>query len=428
MNLWISSVTIAAIVCECFGFRGGPSHLGTYDSPAPTLKAVKWRFATKGRIISSPLVVGGTVYVGSGDGNLYAVNASDGSKAWAFETRGPVTSSPAYADGIVYVASLDGSVYAVDARSGARRWRFSTQGERRFTAPGIHGIQPATELMPDPYDLFISSPTVYGGLVYVGSGDHNVYALDTKTGALRWKFATGNVVHASPAVVDGLVYVGSWDRYFYALDARTGKLRWRFLTGNDTRIYNQVGINSSAAVSGDSVYFGCRDSHLYALDRRSGTVRWTHDEHGSWVISSPAVSGDTVFYTTSDEEKFFALDARTGAERFRVSERTFSFSSPAIAGGRAYFGTFDGRLYAVDASSGAILATFSTDASARNAPAHLDSGGNLRLRDFYPDDTLDGTVVGLSRILDLGSIVSSPAIAGGVLFVGGADGTLYAVS
>ena len=69
-------------------------------------------------------------------------------------------------------------------------------------------------MMPDPYDVFLSSPAVWNGTVYVGSGDHNVYAIDAQSGALRWKFVTGNIVHASPAVADGIVYIGSWDRYF----------------------------------------------------------------------------------------------------------------------------------------------------------------------------------------------------------------------
>ena len=80
---------------------------------------------------------------------------------------------------------------------------------------------------------FLSSPVSGGNTVYFGSGDGNVYALDAATGVLRWKFHTGNVVHASPALAAGTLYVGSWDSYFYALDAASGKERWRFKTGED---------------------------------------------------------------------------------------------------------------------------------------------------------------------------------------------------
>ena len=90
--------------------------------------------------------------------------------------------------------------------------------------------------MPDPFDFYLSSPAVWDGKVYFGSGDGNVYALDADTGTLAWKFKTGDVVHASPAIVDGTLFIGSWDSYFYALDARTGKTKWRFKTGEDPDI------------------------------------------------------------------------------------------------------------------------------------------------------------------------------------------------
>ncbi len=181
-------------------FRGDPAHSGVYDaSGAPGLSTVKWKFKTAARIFSTPAVAGSAVYFGSSDHNLYAVNAGDGSLRWKFHTDGPVNSSPAIESGIVYAGSLDGNFYAVDAETGKLKWKFKTGGERRFSAPGIHGAIPRTEVMPDPFDVFLSSPVVAGGVVYVGSGDHNVYALDAKAGDLKWKFTTGNVIHASPA-------------------------------------------------------------------------------------------------------------------------------------------------------------------------------------------------------------------------------------
>jgi outer membrane protein assembly factor BamB len=408
-------------------FRGDAAHRGLYESSAPTLRVVRWRFHARGAMFSSPTVHDGVVFIGSQDGREYAVRASDGGQIWKFATKGPVNSSAAVSNGTVFFSSLDGNVYAVDESNGAERWRFRTHGERRFSAPGIHGMLPRTETMPDPFDVFLSSPAVFDGVVYVGSGDHNVYALDSRSGALRWKFATGNVVHASPAVEGGIVYIGSWDRYFYALNARTGALLWKFATGDDRDIYNQVGIAGSAAVANGLVYFGCRDSHFYALNARTGTLVWKRDEHGSWVIGSPAIADGTVYYTTSDERRFYAVDAKTGAQRFTLGYGAFAFSSPSIAGTDAYFGSFDGKLYGVNVNSGAVVAQFSTDASASHLREHVDASGNLNIGSFYSSPTLDGTIVGLSGIYGLGSIAGSPAIAGGTLFIGSTEGTLYAI-
>jgi outer membrane protein assembly factor BamB len=407
-------------------FRGGPDHLGVYDSPAPSLAAVAWKFHAPVRFVSSPVVANGTVYIGGSSRAMYAIDAATGKEKWRFATDGPVNSSPAYGDGLVYVASIDGNVYAVDAATSKKKWSFATEGERRFTAPGIHGAIPKTEMMADPFDVFLSSPVIAGGLLYIGSGDHYVYALDAATGILRSKFKTGDVVHASPAVANGMVYIGSWDRNMYALDAATGAERWRYQTGNDTTIYNQIGIASSAAVANGVVYFGCRDGHFYAVDAATGALRWSHDNHMGWVIASPAVTNGVVYFPTSDGTRFKALDAKTGEVRFNVSNKVVSFSSPAIAGTTIYFGTSDGWLHAIDARTGATIADFQTDGSKENSPKYINEKGEFN-GTLYTERTLDGLVMGMQRMFALGSVLSSPVVSNGLVIFGSTDGNVYAL-
>ena len=220
-------------------FRGNPAHSGVYDGRAPReFHRVKWKFPTGNRVVGSPVLDANGIYFGSDDGNVYAVDAESGRQLWRTATRGPVPCTPAIANGTLYINSYDGKFYALDTRTGAVKWKFTTGGERRFEAKGLHGMQPKTQTIADPFDIFLSSPTVVDGAVYFGSGDSHVYALDAASGALRWKFKTGDVVHASPAVVDGVVYIGSWDSYFYAIDAKTGKQKWRFHGGEDPLIHN----------------------------------------------------------------------------------------------------------------------------------------------------------------------------------------------
>lgn len=423
----VLATTRAQAPGEAAMFRGGPDHLGVYASASPALASVVWKFKTGGGVISSPLVVGSTVYFGSSDRFVYAVGATDGALRWKFETRGPIASSPAYRDGVVYIGSLDGRVYAINAATGKQAWSFATAGERRFTAPGIHGAMPRTEMMADPFDVFLSSPTIAGDVMYIGSGDHHVYALDAATGALRWTFATGDVVHASAAVAGGVVYIGSWDRNMYALDAATGKERWRFQTGNDTTIYNQIGIASSAAVWNGVVYFGCRDGHFYAVDATTGKLRWSHDNKMGWVIASPAVKDGVVYFPTSDGTRFKALDAATGALKFSVVNKVISFSSPAVVNQTAYFGTSDGWVHGLNIATGAVVAEFQSDGSKENAAKYIDESGHLKSAALYVDGTYDSMIIGLHRMFTLGSILSSPVVAGGVLYVGSTDGNVYAL-
>ena len=298
----MSGMCLLAVAFPAFSenaptFRGNPEHSGIYDAVGvPTLTGVKWTFKAAGRLIASPTVDGPTVYIGSTAGIFYAVDRNSGSEKWKFNAKSRIPSTAAVANGIVYFGAYDGNFYALDAASGLLKWKFATEGEHRFAANHLHGSQPVKEVMPDPFDCYLSSPVVWNGAVYFGSGDGNVYAVDAGSGTLKWKFKTGDVVHASPAIADGKVYIGSWDSNFYALDAATGKEAWRFKTGEDPDIHNQVGIQSSAAVVDGMVYFGCRDSHLYALDAETGEKKWAFGTKGSWVIASPAVRDGKVYF------------------------------------------------------------------------------------------------------------------------------------
>lgn len=255
-----------------------------------------------------------------------------------------------------------------------------------------------------------------------------MYALDAGSGALRWKFHTGNVVHASPAVANNTVYVGSWDSYFYALDAASGKQRWRFKTGEDPKINNQVGIQSSAVVAGGVVYFGCRDSNLYALDATSGKRRWSYPTKGSWVISSPSVRDGTVYFATSDTSLVLAANAKTGAPVFSLSFKQWPFfSSPALAGSLLYIGSHAGTLIAIDLKGRRVVWTFQTDGAHKNGPALTKADGSPNYEATFSDFFYDDMIVGVDRMMSVGAVVSSPVLDGDTVYFGSWDGQLYAI-
>ena len=410
-------------------FRGDLRHSGVYaGTGVAKLNGVKWSFHTGAAVISSPAVAGGAVYFGSADHNLYAVDASAGTLKWKFPTQARVSSSPAVADGLVYFGSYDGNFYAVDAGSGKEKWHFQTGGERRYAAKHLHGSLPVAETMPDPFDVYLSSPAVSGGTVYFGSSDQNVYALDAQSGKMKWKFATGDVVHASPAIVDGVVFIGSWDSYFYALDAATGEQKWRFKTGDDPDTHNQVGIQSSAAVADGMVYFGCRDSQLYALDVRTGEKKWVIDNKGSWVVGSPAVQAGRLYFATSDSGLLHAVEAKTGAVLFSLSSKKWPmFSSPAIAGSTLIIGTNAGKLMALDLGAQKIAWEFETERSKKNGPQYTNADGTPKYEAAFFGDFYDDMVAGNDRMSSVGPILSSPVVDGDVIYVGSSDGNVYAL-
>jgi eukaryotic-like serine/threonine-protein kinase len=410
-------------------FRGNAEHTGVYSGPGvPQFSKIKWQFHTDGQVLSSPAVTADTVYVGSNDHFLYALDRATGMQKWKFKTESRVTSSPAVSGGVVYFGSFDGNFYAVDAAKGDLKWKFAVPGERRFAATHLHGSVPAAEVMPDPFDFFLSSPVVWNGSVYFGSGDTNVYTLDAVSGRLKWKFKTGDVVHASPAISGGTLFVGSGDSYFYAIDATTGTEKWRFKTGEDGDIHNQVGIQSSAVVADGVVYFGCRDSKVYAVDAATGKQRWAFDNKGSWVIGSPAVSAGKVYFATSDSALFYTLDAKSGSAIFSLDFKQWPmFSSPAIAGDMVYIGCHQGKLLGISRSTQKLAWTFETEASKKNGPRFTKADGRPNYEAAFSDSFYDDMVAGVQQMMSVGAILSSPVVAGDAIYVGSADGNVYAL-
>ncbi|MGK5532741.1 outer membrane protein assembly factor BamB family protein [Streptomyces sp. URMC 129] len=329
----VAGVSAAALVAGLVGDRWRGAGDDAANIPSGERR---WAFATGDAVVSSPAVADGTVYVGSLDGSLYALDAASGARRWAYSTAERVLSSPLVADGVVYVGSLDGQLYALDAENGERLWEFGTD------------------------DAVLSSPALGGGYVYVGSGDGNLYAVDAESGAPRWEFATGDVVDSSPATADGVVYVGSLDGRLYAVDAKSGEQLWEFATEGD--------IFSSPAVVDGTVYVGSADARLYAVDAATGERRWAFAADAR-VFSSPAVAGGTV-YVGSDDSRLYAVDAANGTRRwsFPLTDAA-GISSPAVVDGVVYIGSADGNLYAVDAATGRYRWTFTTDASVRSSPA-----------------------------------------------------------
>jgi outer membrane protein assembly factor BamB len=94
---------------------GAGSALYTLDAVSGT---PKWRFATQGEIVGSPVVADGRVQFGSKDHCLYTVDAVGGQLRWKLETGGEITGSPVVAEGVVYASSKDRCVYALDAVKG----------------------------------------------------------------------------------------------------------------------------------------------------------------------------------------------------------------------------------------------------------------------------------------------------------------------
>lgn len=343
-------------------FRGDAAHTGLYSAPlGRELAGLQWFVNTDGGVVSSPAVVGDTVWIGSADGKVRALDRESGVVRWTTDLHSPVSSSPAIVEGRVFVSTRGGHIVALRSDSGSVIWNQALGPDR----PWHWGHESG--------DFWTSSVVVSGDLAIVGGGDGNVYALDIHRGTERWRATTGGRVRATPAVADGRVFVGSADGRMYALDLMTGKTRWTFATVGDTLEsghfgYDRRTIQSSAAVAGNSVVFGARDGFVYALSADSGKLQWRYDHKISWINSSPAIADGVVYDGSSDGHFLQALDAKSGTELWRAQIESIIWSSPAVVGDLVVVGDGGGRVRAYDRKSGAVRWIFATGAAIYSSP------------------------------------------------------------
>lgn len=430
--LWIFLLTACNASHNISMFKENNEHTGIYNTlPMTKFNDVKWKVKTGGYVFSSPVVAGNLLYEGSNDSCLYAIDKNTGQIQWKFRTGGAVSSTPAIDGRSVYFVSFDGNMYSLDARSGSELWTFEGGKEQLFAAPGIHGLQPHDSLMTDTWDTYLSSPVVFDGKVFFGSGSGNFYCLDSKTGNMIWKFQTAGVIHDSPAVYDGKVYFGGWDTYLHALDIRTGKEIWKFKTGIDTTYHNQTGIQSSPMISDNMIYFGCRDANLYVLDANTGNLIWRKFNNFSWINNTPVVKDSIVYYGTSDTHRLIGLNAYNGDSVLTVDLNSFIFSSPVIAGNYLYVGDFSGTVFGIDLSSKRIAWKYRTAGSRANRDNLLLPSGEFNSQgaaEFFKNGpTFTNNRKFMEALYNLGSVLSTPLVDNGVVYFGSSDGFIYAL-
>jgi len=324
-------------------FRQNLNHTGLspYDTSANTGK-LKWSFMTDDMVLHSPAIgVDGTIYVGSFDNKLYAINP-DGSEKWNFTTGYTVYSSPVLGnDGTIYIGSWDNKLYAINP-NGTQKWNFTT-GDRVRSSPAIGS----------------------DGTIYIGSNDYVFYAINPD-GTEKWSFTTGKYIVSSPAIGhDGTIYIGSRDNKLYAINP-DGTEKWNFITGDC--------INPSPAIDFDgTIYVGSNDYKLYAINP-DGTEKWSFTTGGT-VYSSPAIGSDGIIYVGSLDHKLYSIYPN-GTERWSYTTGWGVYSSPAIGSdGIVYVGSHDGKLYAIY-PNGSERWNFTTGGIVRSSPA-IDIDGTI---------------------------------------------------
>ena len=348
-------------------FHGNPQHTGL--SPYDTSRVdgtLKWN-----RTVGDPdeeqttafsPVIGenGTIYVGTDDGDLYAIGP-DGALMWKSDIGVLIEPSGAIdSEGNIWVSTEPMWLYEV-----------GPDGDLRWSYRGDFGVGASFPVIGSD------------GAVYVSLGD-SVYSI--KEHRVLWRYQIRDSFSPPAIGADGTIYVWAYDGdSLYAINSN-GTLKWNHRTGDS--------VSAAPAIGPDgTIYLGSADHNLYAINP-DGTEKWWFAT-GDFIASTPAIGPDGTIYVTSADSRLYAINP-DGTEKWHYSTGNMTVSSPAVgADGTIYFGSMDGNIYALN-PDGSLKWKYSTEAPISSSPAIgpdgtvyiLSSDGNLYA--FGPSSTGDG--------------------------------------
>ena len=293
--------------------------------------------------------------------------------------------------GIVYIGSRDNKVYAIDAATGIKKWSYTTGDD-------------------------VSSPIVANGVVYVGSDDNNLYAIDATTGIKKWNFRSQGHFFDTNIYNNEIVYSGSWDKSFYAIDAITGKQKW----------YLYTDWVSCPLVSNGVVYVGGYDKSLRAVDAISGKTKWSFYTN-NYISLMPSISNGIVYISSG--KTLYAIDAITGKQKWTFTSKLDSGGGVVALNGTVYLMAYDQNLYAIDADTGVQKWVFNDKYSLGYNDFVVENGiiyvGGDNLYAIDANTGIQKWIYSPPKPI-VSFIKSCPTIVNGTLYVNSTDGNLYA--
>ena len=262
---------------------------------------------------SSPIVVGGGLYVGALDGNFYCLNKENGNPLWTFPTGGPIGGSPAYADGVIYIASTDRNVYALDASNGNKIWNWTTPKTFEYQHP-IWGWMNETVFGKSALFL-VSTPTIAEGKVFIGGGaaySGGMFmvpsilfaAINATDGTSIWEvdLQGNNAPVWTPTYVDGVLYAPEW-MSLAAYNATDGSIIWNQWLGH--QVFSSVAYADD--MRGAKLYVGA-DSYSITCFNTTGTPISVYGTDGQ-VVGSPALYDGKLYVGSVDHDVYCFDDA-----------------------------------------------------------------------------------------------------------------------
>lgn len=268
------------------------------------------------------------VLLGTSEGNVIALNAETGKRAWTSRLSSEILSPPLRRDGMVVARTNDGKVFGINGETGKRVWVY----DRTVPALTLRGT---------------STPAIDLGLVIAGFDAGRIAALELSTGKLIWEAAVATArgrselermvdIDSDPIIHDGTIYVASFQGQLAAVQIDSGRILW-------TR---EVSSHAGFTVDENHVYLTDDESHIRAFDRFSGSTVWSNEKLHARGVTGPAHVGD--YIVVGDVEGFLHwMDRATGefVARLQLSGQRI-IVQPLVVGRVVYAYSSDGKLAA----------------------------------------------------------------------------------
>ena len=306
---------------------------------------------------STPVVKNGVVFYGAEDRTFRAVQAATGALVWSYKcgrtTNGKsILSAAAIGDDTVFFGSYDGRVQALDIQTGQPRW-----------------VQQVCDSVGSSPAVASSIGKLFIGLEFSEQADKGgIAALDITTGDLLWKKKFSAYTHATPLYIHehNQVVIGGNEGLLYAFDATSGELQWKFETIGGARYvaggFGQGDIKLAPVydLETDQIGFSSMDGYVYVLERNTGKLVFTTTPSHSDTTVPVGIWGQPLFTATSIiygglDKLIYSFDKKTGKLLWCTETQGRIFASPVARDGFVYLGSNDGGLYQLNEKDGAIL-------------------------------------------------------------------------
>ncbi|MFF1872982.1 PQQ-binding-like beta-propeller repeat protein [Kitasatospora herbaricolor] len=279
-------------------------------------------------------------------------------KSWSFRTGGSIWAQPVISGDIVYIGSSDCVIYALDISTGQLRW------SREL--PFYISSSPAA-----------STDAVYLGLPSIG-WKGGVVGLSALNGQPCWEYGAGTAADFAPTVIDNIIYFAGGDGKVRAITAGKTRPRWASRVG--------AGNWYAPQAADGMIYIGGTSGHICALESRTGKERWRYTTKGK--VEAPLAVGNGTVIATSRSDGVYAVTAAAGKFKWSIKSRK-RYSSATIAGDFCYIGNDQGYIQSLSLDKGQERWSY---------PVHGGVGG-----------------------------FGSPVVSDGVVYVGTLEGYLYAL-